>query len=130
MFWPDIHSTTPGNEWSISQWIQVPENTVENNTEFPLVSFNIEDAATLVVSEAFSIWGSTDGAPAGHFNLKLKQAGSSLPFTPSNIQLKDDTYYHVTLNMKNEDAAPGFSVTASVLSDESSTLPPMLGNAS
>lgn len=125
--WPDIHSTTPGNEWSISQWIQVPENTVENNTEFPLVSFNIEDAATLVVSEAFSIWGSTDGAPAGHFNLKLKQAGSSLPFTPSNIQLKDDTYYHVTLNMKNEDAAPGFSVTASVLSDESSTLPPMVG---
>lgn len=125
--WPDIHSETPGNEWSISQWIQAPDSTVSNHDEFPLVSFNIEDPSTLAIKEAFSIWGNTVDAPEGHFDLKLKQAGTSLSFEPDTIRLQDDTYYHINIQLLNDSVAPDFVVGVTVLSDTSSTALPVSG---
>ena len=125
--WPDIHSETPGDEWSISQWIQVPDSTVLMHDEFPLVSFNIQDPSTQAVNEAFSIWGNTVDAPEGHFDLKLKQAGTSLSFEPANIRLQDDTYYHINIQLSNGLVAPDFVVGVTVLSDTSSTALPVAG---
>ena len=124
--WPDMSLST--NEWTISQWFQVPQTTL-NFTEFPLVGLNIENPQTHAVREAFSIWGSTADADPGKFHLKFKQGGTSVHFTDS-LLLEDDTYYHLSVNIISQtNTTPQMRLQVSVLPDQVNSNSPLVGTA-
>lgn len=97
--WPDISSADPNEEWTISQWVQVPNESFDIPAipEVPIVAYNFTKPTTGALNEAFSLWAKRNSPEDSEAELFIKLGGTPLP--PFNANLGIDQFNHISLTL-------------------------------
>ena len=96
--WPDISSADPQEEWTISQWVQIPTETFDNleAPEVPIVAYNFTKPSTGALNEAFSLWAEREETDDSKAELFLNLSGAPSYF---DVNIDINQFNHISLTL-------------------------------
>ena len=104
--WPNLSSSNPDEEWTISQWVQIPSATFDTleadgvAARVPIIAYNFTKPATGNLNEAFSLWA--ERVPSADSKASLSLVVGGTPTTFSNIELDINQWNHISVTLSNQ----------------------------